>query len=487
MQSLLSLVFLGLVAPSLAENVTIWCDNSVDFLNCIADTCPDQLGACYGDVDGCREIMKCAKACPFNDAVCQMAKCISTVAGMQKPKPGLLFLNLTTCAISSCPRDEDEVQRQAEAEAAQDKACIAELLPIDNQMNHTVIRTMEKAECMRKLYEANRLVGAARDTCKEELDVVWMRVRNNLNYSSRVTTKGCRGLYHALHKRVRDVIRAKISAEDDIIDYHESQGETAGCENVEFGEAGAPWRDADGDTCAVYVHYVCRNGTAPLRILRGGCEHHDCKGTGGLYADSACCACGGGVRDGKAPPIDAADVFDHSRLVFEQSCMLGQCIESLGACQAHDGCLRGLNCVSKNRCKIGTPLEACRDQCADEKDIVSARAREALLDVIKCAGSKNRECVANAEFPNPGGGDDSDGGDKSKDSGTSGNTSGSRGKDGSNTAAIVVGTLLGAALVGGGAFGLWQWHKRRQQWSFRRVQINDGEDSILDQHDEPEL
>eukprot|EP00954_Amorphochlora_amoebiformis_P004869 381974-Amorphochlora_amoeboformis.AAC.1 len=153
-----------------------------------------------------------------------------------------------------------------------------------------------------------------------------------------------------------------------------------------------------------------------------------------------------------------------------QSCMLGQCIESLGACQAHDGCLRGLNCVSKNRCKIGTPLEACRDQCADEKDIVSARAREALLDVIKCAGSKNRECVANAEFPNPGGGDDSDGGDKSKDSGTSGNTSGSRGKDGSNTAAIVVGTLLGAALVGGGAFGLWQWHKRRQQWSFRRVQ-----------------
>eukprot|EP00954_Amorphochlora_amoebiformis_P006308 493396-Amorphochlora_amoeboformis.AAC.1 len=156
-----------------------------------SSTCPDQLGACYGDVDGCREIMKCAKACPFNDAVCQMAKCISTVAGMQKPKPGL-----------------------AEAEAAQDKACIAELLPIDNQMNHTVIRTMEKAECMRKLYEANRLVGAARDTCKEELDVVWMRVRNNLNYSSRVTTKGCRGLYHALHKRVRDVIRAKISAED---------------------------------------------------------------------------------------------------------------------------------------------------------------------------------------------------------------------------------------------------------------------------------
>eukprot|EP00471_Norrisiella_sphaerica_P007304 CAMPEP_0184481172 /NCGR_PEP_ID=MMETSP0113_2-20130426/2705_1 /TAXON_ID=91329 /ORGANISM="Norrisiella sphaerica, Strain BC52" /LENGTH=309 /DNA_ID=CAMNT_0026860111 /DNA_START=371 /DNA_END=1297 /DNA_ORIENTATION=- len=302
------------------------------------------------------------------------------------------FYNLTSCVAKNCPRDEDAVIRKEQEEIEQDAECLATLTPIGADMNAT---TVNQLNCEAQLSKFTDQVHDTRDECPQELDVIWSEERNFLTYQH--TAAQCVQMYTRLQKRVNEVISLKQVDEDEKEEEEEEaegrererQGETENCRNAMFTQDGeeTPWMDSDGDTCAVYVRYVCTN---PLKrpnrnIIQRGCVSGDCKGSGGLYANQACCACGGGDHSGS--PYHPKNIVKRTKAIYSQRCMLASCIEKLGDCQMADGCVSGLSCVSNMTCPVGETVGSCRDTCASRVDPpLSETAKASLLSLMTCAG-----------------------------------------------------------------------------------------------------
>mmetsp|Transcript_19867 Transcript_19867/g.31571 ORF Transcript_19867/g.31571 Transcript_19867/m.31571 type:complete len:518 (-) Transcript_19867:296-1849(-) len=484
------------VDPS--QSITVWADQSVDMLYCVSDECggdghgePDYLSICYEDIP-CRNLLQCANQCPINSeehTKCVAANCKAPILAATNRLNSLgKFYNLTSCMIKNCPRDEDAILRREKQEIKQDNECLNATVPLLAEMNHD---TVTADNCYVKLNYYDRKVESIRSTCPMDFDTVWSDVRNFLTYSaSRHNNARCLREYSRLKRTVKDVVAFRTDQrtedeedEDDEYDrearYRAASGETESCSNIR-GDEDVPWLDSDGDSCTVYVQNgACKNGH--LRVARHfihvACNSHDCKGTKGLYADRACCACGGGDYSGS--PYHPVNIQKRTKAIYGQRCMLAACVGKLGECQQHSECIGGLSCISNKTCPLGVSLNECKETCAPG---IPEDAGNALLNLMKCAGAQNTRCVdaaLNPVVPDP----SSRGDDPSSTGGSGGSGDGG---DEQPVGLIVTMTIIGAIIIGGGVFGGYTWWKQRQnEHQFRRVQINDddGQEAIL----EPEL
>jgi len=299
---LLSAFFYAIFVVGDPEKVTIWSDESVDLLECVASECETELKTCYEDEDHCNELISCSKECPVSDSRCVLKKCGKIAVVSLTDRAALKkFYNLTSCVIKKCPKQQSNDEKDAEEEEAEDAECVEAVSPIDRMMNTTKV---DATNCIAKLSIVNDQVGNARQACKEELDVTWMAVRNYvLHHGDNNDFVRCKRIYDSVHRKVEQVIAARLADEDEAQDaIHEDQGEFDNCENMEF-EDGEPWMDSDGDTCAVYTRFVCNNGQFDRHNVETGCESGDCRGSGSKYAYDACCSCGGGVKGGASGEI----------------------------------------------------------------------------------------------------------------------------------------------------------------------------------------
>jgi len=460
------------------DTVTIWGDASIDFLYCTADECGDQVKVCMSD-QGCRGLLHCAKECRLDAFGCLLKQCRVPILEATRSKTHSLvkFKNLTACIGGNCPRDEDSAAKAAEQEEAEDAACIEAVRPIVVELNET---TVNVDNCNATLTSFTDKIREARQICQQELDVEWALDREFLLHNR--DPHKCIARFNKMHLRLQQVIDVlsqdeEEQKEEEELARHEKQGETDKCVNIEFGDEGEPWVDSDGDSCAVYTRYICIKGRQiNQNHIEHACLSRDCRGSGGMYASQACCACGGGNARGTKRP---SEIVENIKALYSQRCMLSKCIELLGQCQLTDNCIDGLQYISNRTCPIGESIQRCLRNVTTTKNL-NERASAALLAVMDCAGRKNTVCENNLvpTEPNSGrSGGSSDGG-----------SSGSGGKPGKPVGLIVTMTLIGAVMIGGGVFGAYTWYKQRSaEHTFRRVQISDDDDGTQSMMEAPEL
>mmetsp|Transcript_21666 Transcript_21666/g.42097 ORF Transcript_21666/g.42097 Transcript_21666/m.42097 type:complete len:456 (-) Transcript_21666:181-1548(-) len=408
-------------------------------------------------------------------------------------------------------QETEQIDRERQARE-QDTICFLHLGPISEMMNSTNVQPDDA--CVEELTNDLDLVEDSRDECPGEFDLIYSNTRNSLHSNPDVTR--CPALFENLKNRVNAVLLDK--AVDLSIDENptaEEQGETDTCRNLVFNEDRDPWEDSDGDTCAVYKRYVCRDPRypTPIHTIQTDCESGDCKGTGGYYATDACCACGGGAQVGHQHKFGREENRD---MINQNRCMLASCLMKVGDCQTHEGCIRGLGRVAKayqhfhhhhnstGWCEI---QELTIEQCLQyHTSGLSAEAKSSLLLVAECASTQEQECepslspstsspITSAPTPlptenptlaptSPSSAPTTVSPTVAEEASTvTDDTKGAHNGNDGGTKKQPVGLIVGLSLLGGvvaicGLAGGYVLYKRKVRREFRRVLASDEEDAL---------
>mmetsp|Transcript_16661 Transcript_16661/g.31517 ORF Transcript_16661/g.31517 Transcript_16661/m.31517 type:complete len:138 (+) Transcript_16661:73-486(+) len=136
-----------------------------------------------------------------------------------------------------------------------------------------------------------------------------------------------------------------------------------------------------------------------------------------MYANQACCACGGGAAPGNEKrKAKIARNIKKSKALIQNRCMLARCSEFLGECQMKLGCIKALGRVSNATCELeNETIDECAARYSSD---ISIGAQAALKDVMECAGVQDKTC----ESEESGGGGETPGGSSGKGDSGSGKT-----------------------------------------------------------------